>query len=830
MGNEINFNESLQKINDYLQAQKGSGAEEKKNVTDVDIENIFAEITENGANEISPKDFAVAFAEKYLEKEIDDVSELDTNYIKAWKEIATYDENDDSISFDEVQEVLDGYKESQLPKDWKVKDGIVSTPDGQTVEAKPKLEEGHTINDKGEILDKDKNIVGIVADIEKDTNGDDVDDNVQSYYYYTEKSESKAKTQSDVAEKAVTKDEALANGNKVNDKGEIVDKEGNIVGHVEVSYVDATGDGVTDKVTSYYLYSENTKNTEDKTNLPDGWAQNNDGTITDDEGNNLGKRAVQAEDLEAIGYKIDEDGYIYDKDNNKVGRNIETNVDVDGDGIADTAHECYLYADTKAEKPEGFPSEWTINKDGTITDENGNVLGGEAAEADDLINQGYTISEDGYIYPPNVESNDPADAVGRVYTVETKNKDGEVAYAQVCHLDVAHETQNLPLSGNSNKDKDGVIKDENGQSMSVVEPDDKSLEGLTKIDGEYYNEYGQLVAITDENGSIYKYDELPELNLVAKPKDEALPENYHIDDEGNIIDDDTGFITGRIEVYFEDATGDGVTDKITSYYVYEEEQAVVQEDTPSTAEAPTSTPVVVDNPTGTPTTEELPETVPSAETPSDTPSVEEAQIVEDVPSSSEIPSTETEENIPILMEGSKEDAEEATISDEVAAIYASQLYEATAAHWGTDEKQVTSILENKDLSQGDIAKIIYAYNEKHGSIVNAIDGDFSGKDNTKYQQIIADALLTQIENGDEKALEILCKEFYNATEGKVGTSEPFIERIFENTSYETLAKIALEYGNVNNGADIFKAIKGDFSGSKENDFIQKLNDALAKCK
>lgn len=826
MGNEINFNESLQKINDYLQTQKGSASEEKITLNDIDIENIFSELSGNGVEDVSPDKFAIAFAEKFLEKEIDDVSELDTNYIGAWKEIATYDENDDLISFDEVQEVLDGYKQSQLPDDWKVENGVVKTPDGKTVEAAPELKEGHSVNEKGEILDKDKNVVGIVADIEKDTNSDGVDDSVQSYYYYKEEAEAKA--QSEVAEKAVTKDEALANGNKVNDKGEIVDEKGDVVGRVEVSYVDATGDGVTDKVTSYYLYTEDT---EDKSKLPDGWSKNEDGTITDDENNTLGGNAVQADDLEAMGYTIGDDGYIYDKDNNKVGRNIETQVDVDNDGVADTAKACYLYADTKAEKPEGFPSEWTINKDGTITDENGNILGGEADDAEALESKGYTISEDGYIYPPNVDASDPANAVGRAYTVETE--DGK--YAQVCHLDAAYEAQHPAMIENLpdglKQDDDGTIKDENGNKMSVVDADDKSLEGLTEKDGQYYNEFGQLVAITDEDGSIYKYDELPELNLVAKPKDEALPENYHIDDEGNIIDDDTGFITGRIEVSFADATGDGVTDKITSYYVYEEEQVTTQADETSTQSVESEEPAVVkeEPATETPVATE-PSSIEEEPAATETPAATGPSAVEEAPLATEIAKAEdeTQSTLPILGTGTEED--EATISDEVAAIYASQLYEATAAHWGTDENQVASILDNPDLSQADIAKIIYAYNEEHGSIVNAIDGDFSGKDNTKYQQIIADALLSQVENGDEKALEILCKEFYNATEGKLGTSDPFIERIFENTSYEILAKLALNYGKVNDGADIFKAIKGDFSGAKEDDFIKKLNEALAKCK
>lgn len=820
MGNEINFNESLQRINDYLQAQQGSNSENQKTVNDVDIESIFAESSNNGEKDVDPLDFAIAFAEKFLEKEIDDSTELEENYLKSWQEIATYDEDDNSISLTEVQNVLDEYKESQLPDDWKVEDGVIKAPNGRIVEAAPTLKEGHYVDEDGKIVDKDGNVYGLVATIEKDTNGDDVNEIVESYYYYVEE---EAEAQNDVGEKAVTKDEALANGNKVNDNGEIVDENGKVVGHVEVSYVDATGDGVTDKVTSYYL---NTDDTEDETKLPDKWEKNDDGTITDDEGNNLGKRAVQADDIEAMGYTIGDDGYIYDKDNNKVGRTVEVGTDANGDGVIDTANECYLYADVEAERPDGFPEEWTINKDGTITDENGNVLGGKADDAKDLEEKGFIISEDGYIYPPDADTSDPANAVGRAYTVETE--DGK--YAQVCHLDAAYEAQNQALPDGLTKDADGTIKDKNGRTMTALDADDESLQNLKNEDGNYYNEFGQLVAITGEDGTVYKYDELPEMNLVAASKDEALPENYHIDESGNIIDDDTGYIVGRVEVQYDDATGDGVTDKITSYYIYEEEQVEEQGNEPSTDEAPSEAPSTEEAPSSSPSTEEAPAEAPSAEeAPSSSPSTEEAPSeapsVEEAPSNS--PSTEetpSEEPVP------EEKVQEATISDEAAAMYAEQLYDATEARLGTDNKQVASILDNPDLNPADIAKIVYEYNKEHGSLINAIDGDFSGEDNVKYQNLIADSLLELAENGDEKALETLCKEFYNATEGKIGASAPFIEHIFEKASDNILAKLALKYAEVNDGADIFKAIKGDFSGSKKDTFIRKLNEALARQK
>ncbi len=170
---------------------------------------------------------------------------------------------------------------------------------------------------------------------------------------------------------------------------------------------------------------------------------------------------------------------------------------------------------------------------------------------------------------------------------------------------------------------------------------------------------------------------------------------------------------------------------------------------------------------------------------------------------------------------------EETISDEAAKIYADQLFDAMNG-FGTDEAQVESILNNENLTSADIAKITAQYNESHGSLVNAIDGDFSGSEKTELLNKVADSLLEGAENGDETSLQLLCKEFHAGTAGKLGTADEFIARIFENADSDTLNQIIMNYSSVNEGADIFKDVKGDFSGSTQKEYLQKLNDALAQ--
>ena len=843
MSNEINFNDSLKRINEYLQSQKASDSKEEKTLIDVDVDTIFSELKGNG-EDISPEEFALKFAEDFLSKEISDVKSLDSTYVKAWQEIATFDEDDDSISFDEVQDVLDAYRESQLPDGWDVDNGVVKTPDGKEVEAKPKLEDGHSVKD-GKILDADGKEVGVVAEIEKDINGDGKNDTVESYYYYKTEDEA-AKPDPANGEKPVAKSD-LPEGYKITDDGKILDKGGNEIGRVDVSYADATGDGVNDRITSYYLY--NTEPTEEENKLPNDWKKNDDGTITDEEGNALGGKAVQAEDLEAMGYIIADDGYIYDADGNKVGRNFETEIDTNGDGTLDVAQSCYLYADTEATKPEGFPEGWTMNKDGTITDENGNVLGGLADDAQALEEKGYTITDDGYIYPPGADTSDPKNAVGRSYTYETVDADGNPITAQACYFDASYEVQNpdapstpaeddVKLPDGLSKDDNGKIIDENGRELTAVKPDDEALKDLTEKDGDYYNEYGQKVAITGEDGTVYMYNEVPELEAVPKTKAEAFPadKNYEIDADGNIIDKDTGFKVGYVDVSYADATGDGVNDKITSYYIYEE----VEPEAPSTpSDAPSTPSDAPSTPSDAPSTpSDAPSTpIDAPSTPSDAPSTssdapstssDAPSTPSDAPSTPGEPSAIAEEpDLPTIQAGNED--QQTVITDDAADLFAKQLYDVTAGRLGVDEQQFNDILNNPDLTADDWVKIISSYNEAYGSFIQDVDADFSkasGKEDIMTQ--ISSKLIEAAAEGNQDAINLLAKEMHNGTAGMMGTTDEFIAGVMNAASDEVLRAIMESYSKVNDGANIYDDFKGDFSGETEDAYIKRLNEILAK--
>ncbi len=169
-----------------------------------------------------------------------------------------------------------------------------------------------------------------------------------------------------------------------------------------------------------------------------------------------------------------------------------------------------------------------------------------------------------------------------------------------------------------------------------------------------------------------------------------------------------------------------------------------------------------------------------------------------------------------------------TIDDETAELYANQLYEAMKG-LGTDDEQVAAILD-LELSDADLTKIMEIYNEAHGSLVNDIDGDFSGETRKKYEELFSGALVNQAENGDETALKLLCEEIHNATAGKIGTSDEFIAGVFDKINDDNINVLTqvIEKYNDYTGSDIFEDINGDFSSDTKKKYLEKLNKAMQK--
>ena len=149
---------------------------------------------------------------------------------------------------------------------------------------------------------------------------------------------------------------------------------------------------------------------------------------------------------------------------------------------------------------------------------------------------------------------------------------------------------------------------------------------------------------------------------------------------------------------------------------------------------------------------------------------------------------------------------------------------------GTHKDTVRAILEESNLSDADLVKVMDNYNKNHSSLIQDIHGDFSSETRKNYENLLANTLIRQVRNGDETALKLLCKEIHNSTSGMTGTANVFIKKIFDTAESaddgsEIMKKIKDNYSKYNSGEDIYTAIRGDFSFSTEDKYVQILDNA-----
>jgi hypothetical protein len=176
--------------------------------------------------------------------------------------------------------------------------------------------------------------------------------------------------------------------------------------------------------------------------------------------------------------------------------------------------------------------------------------------------------------------------------------------------------------------------------------------------------------------------------------------------------------------------------------------------------------------------------------------------------------------------------------DALLMSYAEQLNAAMkgADVWGTGETKVENILHELDLSDEDLVKVIVNYNVKpdgtknYGSLIQHIDGDFSGKKEDKQMKRIVGALVSEAAKGNELAITMLATELYNATAGYENhTADSFLEQVFEQIDDKTLKEVAERYKKLN-GHELTTAIDNDYNewDKRGHDYVEKINNARSK--
>ena len=164
---------------------------------------------------------------------------------------------------------------------------------------------------------------------------------------------------------------------------------------------------------------------------------------------------------------------------------------------------------------------------------------------------------------------------------------------------------------------------------------------------------------------------------------------------------------------------------------------------------------------------------------------------------------------------------ENVISDKEALTIASELM----SNGQINKENINNLLNNNEYSQADIVKILETFNENNGSFFNAIDSNYLLDDRTNHINQFADILISQAENGNDNAINLLTKELKSSTGIRLGGSDDYITRLFNTSSDELIAKIVEAYPKVNNNADIEADIKAGFSFETKDKYLEKIATA-----
>ncbi len=363
---------------------------------------------------------------------------------------------------------------------------------------------GLSVNENGQIVDKDGNIVDpneliIAADgsVMTKTQLAAAGLSVNASSQIVDK-DGNVVSASDVVIAAdgsvMTKQQLAAAGLSVNANGEIVDKNGRIVSADELV---VSSDGTI--ITKQQL---------EAAGISAAAGVDASGNLVDAAGNTL----MSQEQLAAAGYSVNENGQIVDKDGNVVD---PKDLIVTKDGKVMT-------------KDQFAAAGITIDENGQMVDKNGNVIDaddmvvaadGRVMSKQQLAAAGYSVNEKGEIVDKDGNVVDPKDIVIAA--------DGSVLTAE--------QLAAAGLSINEN----GEIVDKDG---NVVSPDDIAIASdgsimnkseLAKA-GLSINEKGEVV---DANGNVVDKDDLitgPDGTVLSKKQ--LAAQGYSVNEKGEIVD------------------------------------------------------------------------------------------------------------------------------------------------------------------------------------------------------------------------------------------------------------------------------------------------------
>lgn len=408
---------------------------------------------------------------------------------------------------------------------------------------------GLTVNEKGEVVDEDGNVIGKVhlAEGAEERLAEaaglvGVDLRILEGLKVNKKGKV-LDEEGDVIGELTEGDAKDCAGKTVNDRGEVVDKNGKPIGKVSVVPGEAADEAMKRLREKLDEAKEEPKEYIPNLDILEGLKVNKKGKILNEDGDEIGE-LVDGDLAKCAGKKCNKKGEVLDADGNVIGRVKclpQAGEEEEGEAVeggAEGAEEAAEGADEAAEGAEGAeeaaegaaeePEEaesnlpplsvlegLTVNKAGKIIDKNGTVVG-ELVEGDakKLSKSKTTCDAEGQFW------DNKGHVIGRAKTVPVEEPEEEAPFAGLEGLIVNRE---------------GKVEDENGNVVGVVvEGDPKKLVGRSvDEDGDIIDKKGTVV------GHAERYEEPePEAEPEAEAEDLSILKGRTVNKQGNVIGDE----------------------------------------------------------------------------------------------------------------------------------------------------------------------------------------------------------------------------------------------------------------------------------------------------
>lgn len=413
---------------------------------------------------------------------------------------------------------------------------------GQLAEGNIDDVKGLTVNDKGEVVDADGNVLGKVeladgaAEKLKEAAAGALDVRILEDLKVNRKGKVLDEEGEEIGE-LKEGDVKVCAGKTINEKGEVVDREGNVLGKVEV----VSGEAALEAMKALREKLSEVEEAAPEPAIPDidileGLKVNKKGQILNEDGEPIGE-LVEGNVAACAGKRVNDKGEVLDKDGKVIGKAkvlpqepaeaaegaVEGEQDA-AEGAQDAAEEAQEVVEEAGPElpPLSILEGLTVNKAGKVVDSKGNIVG-ELVEGDPkkLSKMGVACDAEGQFW------DNKGHVIGRAQTVVVEEPDEEPPFAGLEGLIVV---------------KGGMVEDENGNTVGqVVEGDPKKLVGrAVDEDGDIIDRKGSVV------GHAERWEE-PEAEAEpeVEPEDLSILAGRVVNKQGNVIGDD-GVPIGRL--------------------------------------------------------------------------------------------------------------------------------------------------------------------------------------------------------------------------------------------------------------------------------------------